>query len=323
MDIPFLNAVQVAGMLGVSRRRVGELASEPGFPPANTDPNGYRVWLRDMIVRWAVAHPDREARGDRPELPVFGVLPPVAERFFELAREEARALNHGWVGDTHLLLAMLGPRCPGVAGDVLRSLGISADELRRVFIQSMGDPFEPDARVPEHDAIDYTLRWANCEAAALMDEDVASEHVLLAAVNDLLRSVWEIGPRTVRDRVLAVTEGIVAISELPPASPAPQGHLPGYVGPRLARSPAGHDPLSRRPWGSVILSDASGKVIERGAGVLQYMFDRDGHPVLTTDGRPVSVARDNADQPVYSATGDLILEAFEVPAGTELRSVPQ
>lgn len=45
------------------------------------------------------------------------------------ARDEARALNHGWIGTEHLMLALIGEDS-GMAAQVLESLGISLDAAR-------------------------------------------------------------------------------------------------------------------------------------------------------------------------------------------------
>ena len=45
------------------------------------------------------------------------------------ARDEARALNHSWIGTEHLMLALIGEGS-GMAAQVLESLGISLDAAR-------------------------------------------------------------------------------------------------------------------------------------------------------------------------------------------------
>lgn len=313
-----LDAAEVARMLGVSRSRVGELAAERDFFLPNVGPAGNRVWLWDLLVRWAAGHPDQRQRGPRPVLPVYGQLAPVAERILELARIEARALNHYWIGYDHVLLGLLSPSCPGAAPDVLQSLGVSADEQREAWIESMGDPFEPLDREPELSLVGLMLRQANCEAAGLQDPVVQSEHVLLA-----LAAIADVPPLgllgldrlAIRGRVLAVTEGVVPSAELPIAAWARPRPRSAYAGPDLAPSPAGHDPLRRRPWGSRGLPSPPGEPVDQTAATLHYLVDRDGHPLLTTDGRPLRVASDDAGRHLLNEEGSLFLEAFEVPPG--------
>lgn len=140
----------------------------------------------------------------------------MAEQIVELAREEARVLNHSWVGEDHMLLALLRPDCPGAARDVLVSLGLTADVLREALIATIHRPLEPLDREPIFSAV-LMLRQANCEAAELLDEVVRSEHVLLAMANSSTRQLRGVDVAILRQRVLAVTEGVVALTELPVA----------------------------------------------------------------------------------------------------------
>jgi hypothetical protein len=53
------------------------------------------------------------------------------------AREEARALNHNWIGTEHLMLALIGEGS-GVAAQVLESLEISLEAARWLVEQTIG-----------------------------------------------------------------------------------------------------------------------------------------------------------------------------------------
>ena len=56
-------------------------------------------------------------------------LTPRAKKVIELAVDEARRLNHNYVGTEHLLLGLLREG-EGVAGGVLESLGINLERAR-------------------------------------------------------------------------------------------------------------------------------------------------------------------------------------------------
>jgi len=60
-----------------------------------------------------------------PEMVTMGKPPqtPRAKKVIEYAVEEARNLNHNWVGTEHLLLGLLREH-DGVAGQVLMNLGV-------------------------------------------------------------------------------------------------------------------------------------------------------------------------------------------------------
>ena len=338
-----LDTPGVARILGVSRARVAELMAEhPGFPPAGFPAPklvaaGNRVWEEDWIFRWADLYPDQEQRGDRPELPVYGRLSPVAERLHPLARDQARALNHPCVRPDHLVLAMLRSDCGGAARAVLESLRLSADELEKDLVDSMGDPFEASELEPKEPlgarfrerlqgelmdgGANRALRLANLKGAELQDEVVASEHILLALADwwcPLLK-MRGIDEAALRPRVLAITEGTANPTELAAATLPPTRRVERYAGPKLARSPEGRDPWRRRPWGAILIHDADGNPIKRDGRWLNYFIDRDGHPVLSTNGEPIRPAMKDGEA-LRDENGDRIHEAFKLPAGVTLKS---
>jgi ATP-dependent Clp protease ATP-binding subunit ClpC len=68
-----------------------------------------------------------------------GKLPqtPRAKKVIEYAMEEARALNHNYVGTEHILLGLLRER-EGVASQILINLGISLEEARKDVLSLLG-----------------------------------------------------------------------------------------------------------------------------------------------------------------------------------------
>src|SRR5881396_3350197 len=67
-------------------------------------------------------------RGDRMVMGEIG-LTPRAKRVIELAVDEARRLNHQYIGTEHLLLGLVREG-EGIAAGVLESLGASLDRVR-------------------------------------------------------------------------------------------------------------------------------------------------------------------------------------------------
>ena len=63
--------------------------------------------------------------GGRPNTSEVG-LTPRAKKVIELAVDEARRLNHSYIGTEHLLLGLLRER-EGSAAGVLESLGVTLD----------------------------------------------------------------------------------------------------------------------------------------------------------------------------------------------------
>ncbi len=72
-------------------------------------------------------------RGDRMVMGEIG-LTPRAKKVIELAVDEARRLNHHYIGTEHLLLGLVREG-EGIAAGVLESLGVSLEKVRTQVIQ--------------------------------------------------------------------------------------------------------------------------------------------------------------------------------------------
>jgi len=74
-----------------------------------------------------------------PEIVTMGKLPqtPRAKKVIEYAIEEARNLNHNYVGTEHLLLGLLREQ-DGVAAQVLMNLGLKLEEVREEVLNLLG-----------------------------------------------------------------------------------------------------------------------------------------------------------------------------------------
>src|SRR5512144_3055374 len=79
-----------------------------------------------------------------PEMVTMGKLPqtPRAKKVIEYAIEEARNLNHNYVGTEHLLLGLLREQ-EGVAAQVLMNLNLKLDEVREEVLNLLGHGMEP------------------------------------------------------------------------------------------------------------------------------------------------------------------------------------
>jgi len=80
-----------------------------------------------------------------PDMVTMGKLPqtPRAKKVIEYSIEEARNLNHNYVGTEHILLGLLREQ-DGVAAQVLMSLGLKLDEIREEVLQLLGAGVEPE-----------------------------------------------------------------------------------------------------------------------------------------------------------------------------------
>ena len=80
-----------------------------------------------------------------PEMAPMGRLPqtPRAKKVLEYAIEEAKALNHNYVGTEHLLLGLLRER-EGVAAQVLMNMGLKLEEVREEVLNLLGAGMETE-----------------------------------------------------------------------------------------------------------------------------------------------------------------------------------
>ena len=78
-----------------------------------------------------------------PDMVTMGKLPqtPRAKKVIEYAMEEARNLNHNYVGTEHLLLGLLREQ-DGVAAQVLMNLGLKLEEVREEVLNLLGHGLE-------------------------------------------------------------------------------------------------------------------------------------------------------------------------------------
>jgi hypothetical protein len=158
----------------------------------------------------------------------------------------------------------------------------------------------------------------------LADAEVGSEHVLLAVTRGsevCFAMGWlaqrGIGMDAVRRRVVEVTEG-VELAEPPTLLEPPPLPASSWETLELAPNPLGKDPRRRRPWGSRFFGVPEDRPLRAGGLARQYFLDRDGYPVLTTDGRPVHIVVDEHGMPVLDEHGRQLLGPVEVPPGGQV-----
>jgi len=82
-----------------------------------------------------------------PDMVTMGKLPqtPRAKKVIEYSMEEARNLNHNYVGTEHILLGLLREQ-EGVAAQVLMNLGLKLEEVREEALNLLTHGFEGTRR---------------------------------------------------------------------------------------------------------------------------------------------------------------------------------
>ena len=107
-----------------------------------------------------------------------------ARRVMVLAQEEARMLNHDYIGTEHLLLGLLG-EAEGVAAKALESLGISLAAVRHQVEEIIGHgQHAPSGHIPFTPRAKKVLDLAQREARALGHDYVGTEHILLGLIRE-------------------------------------------------------------------------------------------------------------------------------------------
>ena len=85
-------------------------------------------------------------RGDRIVLGEIG-LTPRAKKVIELAIDEARHMNHHYIGTEHLLLGLVREG-EGIAAGVLESLGVNLEKVRTATLNVLGSSSSPMQETP-------------------------------------------------------------------------------------------------------------------------------------------------------------------------------
>jgi len=101
-----------------------------------------------------------------------------------LAQEEARRLNHNYIGTEHILLGLLGEP-EGVAFRVLEIQGMTLDGVRREVADLVGaGKAEPGKHIPFTPRAKKTLELSLREALQLHHNYIGTEHILLGLIRE-------------------------------------------------------------------------------------------------------------------------------------------
>jgi ATP-dependent Clp protease ATP-binding subunit ClpA len=107
-----------------------------------------------------------------------------ARRVVVLAQEEARLLNHNYIGTEHILLG-LAHEGQGVAAKALESLGISLEAVRAQVEEIIGQgQSAPTGHIPFTPRAKKVLELSLREAKQLGHNYVGTEHILLGLVRE-------------------------------------------------------------------------------------------------------------------------------------------
>ena len=115
---------------------------------------------------------------------MFEVFTDRARRVVVLAQEEARMLNHDYIGTEHLLLGLIHEG-EGVAVRALESLGISLQDLRRDVEEMIGrGQHELSGHIPFTPRTKRVLELSLRESQQLGHDYIGTEHILLGLIRE-------------------------------------------------------------------------------------------------------------------------------------------
>ncbi|MGO0576528.1 ATP-dependent Clp protease ATP-binding subunit [Ornithinimicrobium panacihumi] len=107
-----------------------------------------------------------------------------ARRVVVLAQEEARLLNHNYIGTEHLLLGLIHEG-EGVAAKALESLGISLDAVRQQVQEIIGQGQQsPTGHIPFTPRAKKVLELSLREGLQLGHNYIGTEHLLLGLIRE-------------------------------------------------------------------------------------------------------------------------------------------
>jgi ATP-dependent Clp protease ATP-binding subunit ClpC len=175
-----------------------------------------------------------------------------------LAQEEARQLQHNYIGTEHILLGLLGEP-DGVAGRALQGLGMTLPGARQEVTAVVGrGSTEPSGHIPFTPRAKKVLELSLREALQLQHNYIGTEHILLG----LIRESDGVAARVLRQHadLLAIR---TAVLDLVPVAAAEASQARRWLRRRAVASalepdaPAEQTLLNATPAGDITLSEAA------------------------------------------------------------------
>jgi ATP-dependent Clp protease ATP-binding subunit ClpC len=155
-----------------------------------------------------------------------------ARRVVVLAQEEARLLNHNYIGTEHILLGLISEG-EGVAAKALESLGVSLDSVRSQVEEIIGTgSSSPQGHIPFTPRAKKVLELSLREALQLGHNYIGTEHILLGLIREgegvAAQVLQKLGAdlSRVRQQVIQLLSGYGPSQEKPSGEPAPAGGSP-------------------------------------------------------------------------------------------------
>ncbi len=154
-----------------------------------------------------------------------------ARRVVVLAQEEARMLNHNYIGTEHILLGLIHEG-EGVAAKALESLNISLEAVRSQVEEIIGQgQAAPTGHIPFTPRAKKVLELSLREALQLGHNYIGTEHILLGLIREgegvAAQVLQKLGAdlNRVRQQVIQLLSGYTGSREQTTTEQTPQGSM--------------------------------------------------------------------------------------------------
>jgi hypothetical protein len=221
-----------------------------------------------------------------------------ARRVVVLAQEEARELNHNYIGTEHILLGLIHEGT-GVAAKALESLGISLAAVRQQVEEIIGQgQHAPSGHIPFTPRAKRVLELSLRESLQLGHNYIGTEHILLGLIREGEGVAAQVLVRLgadldrVRQQVIQLLHGYQARAARGPITES-----------EVAEATWSRRPAAREFW-LTEMQDALAKIadrltaIERHLGMTAHPAAQDNPPGEKPSGPPgPKPARSSGDKP--------------------------
>jgi len=190
---------------------------------------------------------------------VFERFTDRARRVVVLAQEEARLLNHNYIGTEHILLGLIHEG-EGVAAKALESLGISLEAVRAQVEEIIGHGGQaPSGHIPFTPRAKKVLELSLREALQLGHNYIGTEHILLGLIREGEGVAAQVLVKLGAD-LSRVRQQVIQL-------------LSGYAGAKEGAAPGGGTGGEGQPSGSLVLD-------QFGRNLTQLARDKKLDPVI-------------------------------------------
>jgi ATP-dependent Clp protease ATP-binding subunit ClpC len=187
---------------------------------------------------------------------VFERFTDRARRVVVFAQEEARMLNHNYIGTEHILLGLIHEG-EGVAAKALASLNISLEAVRQQVEEVIGQgQAEPTGHIPFTPRAKKVLELSLREALQLGHNYIGTEHILLGLIREgegvAAEVLQKLGAdlNRVRQTVIQLLSGYTAGTEVRKGGKAEMEELTSQVA-RTSEPPGDDAPTCPNCFGAL------------------------------------------------------------------------